>query len=156
ASSLVVQVPGAPTGLVSFTGSGFVVSNGGASGPSFFLFATESGTILGWNPGVPPPPTSKTAGVVCSNPSAPAPGAIYKGLALAQTQSGDFLYASDFHNNHVDVFDSRFHPVMNPGAFVDPNLPKGYAPFGIQNIQNKILVAYAKQDENAEDEVKGD
>ena len=155
ASSLVVQVPGAPTGAVSYSGSGFVVSNGDASGPAFFLFATESGTILGCM-GVPLPAPSKSAVTVVPNASAPAHGAVYKGLAVAQTQSGDFLYAADFHNNRVDVFDSTFHPVTTPGAFVDPRLPKGYAPFGIQNIQNRILVWDAKQDEEAHDEIDGD
>jgi uncharacterized protein (TIGR03118 family) len=153
---LVVQVPEAPTGTVSYSGSGFVVTNGVASGPAFFLFATELGTILGWNPGVPPPAPSTSAVTVVPNASAPAHGAVYKGLAVAQTQSGDFLYAADFHNNHVDVFDHTFHPVTTPGAFVDPRLPKGYAPFGIQNILNRILVSYAKQDEEAHDEIDGD
>jgi uncharacterized protein (TIGR03118 family) len=156
ANSLVVQVSGAPTGMVSYLGTGFIVSDGVESGPSRFMFAAEDGTISGWNPAVPPPPLSTLSFPVVPNASAPAHGAIYKGLALAQTQSGDFLYASDFHNNHVDVFDSTFHPVTKPGAFVDPTLPRGYAPFGIQNIQNKILVAYAKQDEDAEDEIAGD
>src|SRR5512139_3367665 len=61
AQSLVVSVTGAgggaaaPTGLVSNTGSSFVVASGGAQGPAFFIFASEDGTISGWNPTVPPP-----------------------------------------------------------------------------------------------------
>src|SRR5262249_42049030 len=94
--------------------------------------------------------------IVVPNAAAPAHGAIYKGLAVAQTQAGDFLYAADFHNNRVDVFDAGFHPAGAPGAFVDPKLPKGFAPFGIQNIAGKSYVAYAKQDDEAEDEVAGD
>ena len=67
----------------------------------------------------------------------------------------DFLYAADFHNNRVDVFDSSFHPV--PGAaFVDRGLPAGFAPFGIQLIAGNVFVWYAKQDEDAEDEIAGD
>jgi uncharacterized protein (TIGR03118 family) len=153
-----VHVPGAPTGIVGYLGTGFHVSNGVTSAPSLFLFDAEDGTISGWNPTVqsPPPPPPTGTIIVVPNANAPAHDAIYKGLALAQTQSGDFLYAADFHNNHVDVFNSAFHLVVNPGAFVDPKLPKGYAPFGIQNIQNRILVAYAKQDEDAEDEIAGD
>lgn len=156
ASSLIVNVSGAPTGTVFNGGTGFAVTDGTASGPSRFLFATEDGTIRGWNPGVPPPPPSTQSFVVVPNSSAPAHGAIYKGLAVAQTESGDFLYAADFHNNHVDVFDSTFHPVTKAGAFVDPHLPAGYAPFGIQNINNRILVSYAKQDQDAEDEIAGE
>jgi uncharacterized protein (TIGR03118 family) len=155
-SSLVVSVPGAPTGIVFNGGSGFVVTQGAASGPARFMFASEDGTISAWNPGVPPPPPSTQAFVVVPNASTPATGAIYKGLALASTTTGTFLYAADFHNNRVDVFDSSFHSVTVAGAFVDPHLPKGYAPFGIQTIRGRILVAYAKQDDDAEDEVAGD
>lgn len=150
-----VQVSGAPTGIVSYTGMGFQVTNGGTSAPARFLFDGEEGTISAWSPAVQSAPPTQTF-VVVPNSSVPAHNAVYKGLALAQTQSGDFLYAADFHNNHVDVFDSAFHLVNNAGAFVDPKLPKGYAPFGIQNIQNRILVSYAKQDEDAHDEIDGD
>ena len=83
-------------------------------------------------------------------------GAIYKGLAIATTAAGTFLYAADFHNARVDVFDGTFAPVIAPGAFTDPGLPKGFAPFGIQNLQGRIYVAYAKQDANAEDEIAGE
>jgi uncharacterized protein (TIGR03118 family) len=134
-------------------GSGFVVTNGTASGAARFIFAAEDGTISGWSPAVPPVTQSRVA---VPNASAPAHGASYKGLALARTTSGDFLYAADFHNNHVDVFDSAFHLLSMPGAFVDPNLPKRFAPFGIQTIGPAILVSYAKQDEDAEDEVAGE
>jgi uncharacterized protein (TIGR03118 family) len=137
-----VHVPGAPTGAVSNTGSSFVVSNGTTSGPALFLFATEDGTILGWNPTVDP-----NNAVV----AVPASGAIYKGLALA----GDTLYATDFHNARVDIFDGSFHPMNTPGAFVDPAIPAGYAPFGIQNVDGALVVTYAKQDADAEDDVAG-
>jgi uncharacterized protein (TIGR03118 family) len=142
-----------PTGIVGNPGTGFPVSNGTTSARSLFLFDTEDGTIRGWSPDVQP--LTETF-LVVPNDNAPAHDAIYKGLALAQTQSGDFLYAADFHNNHVDVFDSTFHLIVNAAAFVDSKLPKGFAPFGIQNIQNRILVAYAKQDKDAEDEIDGD
>jgi uncharacterized protein (TIGR03118 family) len=80
---------------------------------------------------------------------------IYKGLALAANGQGSFLYAADFHNARVDVFDSAFHPVNWAGAFVDPKLPAGYAPFGIQNLQGNLYVAYGKQDADQHDEVAG-
>lgn len=137
-----VHVSGAPTGAVSNTGSSFAVSNDTTSAPALFLFATEDGTILGWNPTV-----DANNAVV----AVPAAGAIYKGLAVA----GDTLYATDFKNGHVDVFDGSFQPVNTPGAFVDPGIPAGYAPFGIQNVDGTLVVTYAQQDAVAEDDVAG-
>src|SRR6185437_13834130 len=77
--------------------------------------------------------------------------AVFKGLAIA----GDRLYATDFHNGKVDVFDGSFGDVNTPGAFVDPSIPAGYAPFGIQNIGGDIFVTYAKQGPGGEDDVAG-
>jgi uncharacterized protein (TIGR03118 family) len=153
AQPLVVDVPGGPTGLV-FNGnsSAFVVSDGTTSGSARFIFATEAGTIRGWSPAVPPPPLSTHTEVGADRSNVDA---IYKGLAIASTPSGDQLYAADFHNARVDVFDSSFGLVTLPGAFVDPNLPPRFAPFGIQNIDGTIFVSYAKQDADAEDEVAG-
>jgi uncharacterized protein (TIGR03118 family) len=149
ARSLVVQVEGGPTGAVFNGGSQFVVSDRmGHSGPALFLFASENGTIHGWNPAVSPPPPSTHAFVVASRR---ADGAIFKGLAIA----GNRLYATDFHNARVDVFDGSFMPVNIPGAFVDPSLPAGYAPFGIQNLGGRIFVTYGKQDADRKDEIAG-
>ncbi len=139
-----VGVASAPTGAASNTGSGFVVSRGPHSGPAVFLFATEEGKILGWNPNVDP--DNAVVGADRSNVDA-----IYKGLALF----GDTLYATDFHNASVDMFTSAFGLVNAPGAFVDPNIPHGFAPFGIVAIDGKILVSYAKQDADREDDVAG-
>jgi uncharacterized protein (TIGR03118 family) len=149
---LVVKVAGAPTGTVFNGGSGFVVSHKGDAGPALFLFATESGTIRGWNPSVPPPtPSTKAFKVVDMS----GQGAIFKGLAIADTPDGPRLYATDFHNGRVDVFDENFDRVHVAGAFHDPNLPAGYAPFGIQKLGSEIFVTYAKQDADAEDDVAG-
>jgi len=150
--SLVVAIPGgAPTGLV-FNNSGgqFVVSSGAASGPATFLFSSEAGIISGWNPGVPPPPPSTAAQV-----GATVPDAIYKGLAIAGTGTNARLYATNFHAGTVDVFDGTFTLLTLPGAFLDPTLPAGYAPFGIQNINGTLYVTYALQDADAEDDVAG-
>jgi len=150
---LVVQVEGAPTGLVFNGGPNFIVSDGaGNSGPSRFMFSTESGTIRGWNPNVPPPSPSTQSFVVVDRSDVEA---IYKGLAIASTPGGDFIYATDFHNARVDVFDGDFNLVPNPGAFVDHGIPHGFAPFGIQNIGGEIFVTYAKQDADGEDDVSG-
>ncbi len=149
---LVVKVGGAPTGTVFNGGSGFVVSHDGASGPSLFLFSTEKGTIRGWNPAVPPPAPSGLSFKVADRSDV---GAIYTGLAIATTAAGGRLYATDFHNARVDVFDESFNLVTTAGAFTDPGIPAGYAPFGIQTIGSAIFVTYAKQDADAEDDVAG-
>ena len=151
---LVVNVPGGPTGVVfnstlSNASTSFPVSAGGTTAPAFFLFDGEDGVIRGWNPGVPPPPTSTQTEVGFSSPD----GAIYKGLTISANPVR--LYAADFHNGRVDVFDGNFGQINTPGQFTDPNLPAGFAPFGIQIIGGQIFVSYAKQDADAEDEIAG-
>jgi uncharacterized protein (TIGR03118 family) len=162
AQPLVVSVTGAggeaaaPTGIVSNTGSSFVVSSGGAQGPAFFIFASEDGTISGWNANVPPPvppATRSTTTVVMVDES--GDDAVFKGLAIASTSSGDRLYATDFRNARVEVFDGSFAPVSTSGGFVDPSIPAGYAPFGIRAINGTIYVTYALRDEEGEDDVPG-
>jgi uncharacterized protein (TIGR03118 family) len=146
---LVVTVEGGPTGAVFNGGSGFPVSdNAGHTGPSKFLFATEGGTIKGWNSGVGPGSPSTHAFIVVNKIGE---GAVFKGLAIA----GNTLYATDFHNGRVDVFDAAFHQIMSPGAFVDPSLPAGYAPFGIQTVNDRIIVTYGLQDADRHDEMDG-
>jgi len=139
--ALTVAVPGAPTGTV-FNGNAadFVVSQSGKSGAARFLFATESGTIMGWSPVV-----NGTAAVIGVDRS--SAGAIYKGLAIAN----DKLYATDFHNGRVDVFDKSFNLVS--GGFKDAKITKGYAPFGIQALAGNIFVTYARQDAAKKDDV---
>ena len=151
--SLVVAVPsangvdpGSPTGIVYNGSVDFVVSNGTLSGASRFLFASEDGVISGWAPNVDL--GHALAAVV-------APGAIYKGLALAANGSGNLLYATDFHNGRVDVYDRSFAKVATTGGFVDPKLPPHYAPFGIQNLNGNLYVSFARQDRDAVDEVDG-
>jgi len=142
-SALTVAVMGGPTGTV-FNGNAadFVVSQNGKSGSARFLFATEAGTILGWSPTV----NGTTAIVGVDRSSA---GAIYKGLATVNHR----LYAADFHNRRVDVFDASFNPVSSSGAFTDAQVPSGFAPFGIQALGGNIFVSYAKQDAAAKDDV---
>ena len=150
---LTVTVPGVggnqgnPTGIVFNGGTGFVVNNGTGTSPALFIFDSEDGTVSAFR-GVP---------VVTAVPNAQAPahGAIYKGLAIDSATDGSRLYATDFHNGKVDIFDSSFHAVTIAGAFTDPNLPTGFAPFGIQNIGGTIYVTYAMQDEDKEDDVAG-
>ena len=154
ASPLVVHLPhsagGAdfdPTGIVFNGTNDFVVSGGGHSGPARFIFDGEGGMIAGWSSAV----DLGNAVVMYTD----AGGAVYKGLAVGNNGTANFLYAADFHNNKIDVFDASYHkqiPTATSFAFTDPTLPAGYAPFGIQAIANgaggatQIYVAYAKQE----------
>jgi uncharacterized protein (TIGR03118 family) len=140
--SLVVDVAGGPTGTTFNPTAGFLLPTGGKA---LFLFDSEDGVIRGWNGA-----QGTTAVVVKDRSTA---GAIYKGLTVADTSAGPRLYAADFHNATIDVFDGSFNLV--PGGFHDPFLPSGYAPFNVQVIGNHVIVAYAKQDEEGEDEVAG-
>jgi uncharacterized protein (TIGR03118 family) len=136
-----------PTGIV-FNGvaTDFVVTQGTVSGAAKFIFDGEGGMIAGWAPGV------NTSAAI--NMYTDAGGAVYKGLTIAQNGGHAFLYAADFHNNKVDVFDSAFAKQATSATaftFVDSTLPAGYAPFGIQAINNgtggttQIYVTYAQQ-----------
>jgi uncharacterized protein (TIGR03118 family) len=135
-----------PTGIVGNTTTDFVVSAAGKSGAALFIFSGEGGMIAGWNKNV----DVSNAIVMYTD----AGGAVYKGLAIANNGSGNFLYATDFHNNKVDVFDATYTKQpssANSFAFKDPNLPAGYAPFGIQALNTgaggavQIYVTYAMQ-----------
>jgi len=155
---LVVQIPGpanaegpgTPTGIVFNASTGFTVSQGSASAPSRFIFATEDGVIAAWSPTVD---ATHAIRVVDNSAST---SAVYKGLALSAGGNGSLLYAADFHNSRIDVFDSSFKPVTLSGnAFSDPNIPQGFAPFGLQAINGNIYVSYAKQDGAKHDDVAG-
>jgi uncharacterized protein (TIGR03118 family) len=135
----------APTGQVFNGTAGFEVS---LHDPARFIFATENGTIAGWNPSASP---TQTILKVDHSPS----GTIYKGLAIGNNGEQDFLYATDFHHGNVDAFNRTFDPVALAGSFLDPNLPAGFAPFGVQTIGDKLYVTYAKQDADAVDDVAG-
>jgi len=137
--------PSAPTGIVFHGGTGFDVT---AGNPARFIFVTEDGTISGWNPAVDP-----THAVIKVNNSTTA---VYKGVTLGQRSGATFLYAANFHAGVVEVYDTSFNPVtLSASAFTDPDLPSGFAPFGIQNIGGNIFVSFAKQAEDKHDEVDG-
>ena len=151
---LTVTLPPAnsgPTGQVFNPTSGFVVSSKAGSGPGLFIFSSVTGKIIAKCPVADPPAGgASTAQVEFSSRTAE-----YTGLALASTRAGSFLYAADFHNGRVDVFNSRFRPVRPFGSFRDRQLPRGYAPFGIQAINGLIYVTYARQDAARQFDVPG-
>jgi uncharacterized protein (TIGR03118 family) len=144
---LTVPIPGdAPTGQVFNPTQGFKVNSPSGKQPAAFIFSSESGRITAWSMGDGTGPahvkfTSSTA--------------VYKGLAIWVGRHGALLYASNFHDGTVDVFNSRFHSVHLHDAFQDHRLPDGYAPFGIQQIHGRIYVSYAKQDVDKHDDAKG-
>jgi uncharacterized protein (TIGR03118 family) len=155
---LVVEIPppggsptgtvAAPTGVVFNGGSGFIVSKAGKSGPSLFIFATEDGTISGWNFNV-----DRTHALLMVDKS--ASDAVYKGLAIGSTGAGTFIYAANFNAGTIDVFNSNFTQVTLGGSFKDTKIPSGYAPFGIQNLAGRIYVTYALQNPAKHDDVAG-
>jgi uncharacterized protein (TIGR03118 family) len=119
-----------------------VISKNGVSGLAFFLFATEDGTIAGWNPNVDNAHAVIAVDNSTETDAAGDVGANYKGLALVMTPSEKFIYATSFRFGRVDVFDSRFDLV---NSFTDPTIPAGFAPFGIHNIGGRLYVTFAKQ-----------
>ena len=121
----------------------FVLPNGTA--PASFIFATEDGTISAWNGG--------TASILKVDNS--SSGAVYKGLAIGNNGSSNLLYAANFNSGNIDVFDKNFMPTTVNGGFHDPNIPAGFAPFNVQNINGKLYVTYAKQDDAKHDDVAG-
>jgi len=140
--------PAAPTGQVfNASGNGLTLSQGGKSASAPFLFATEDGTISGWNPAVDP-----AQSVLAVDNSQAGNGAVSKGLAIATTASGSFLYAFNFHEGTVDMFDQNFKQV---GSFTDQNVPAGYAPFNVQVLGGHLYVTFAQQDAEKHDDVAG-
>lgn len=126
---LTVGVSGGPTGQVNNgSGTGFLVSGSSAH----FIFDTLNGTIQGWASG-------SSATVEVSNPNAS-----YSGLAIGSVGSSNFLYAANFKQGSIDVFNSSWAPATLTGSFTDPNLPAGYSPFNIQNINGSLYVEYAQ------------
>ncbi|HTU72571.1 MAG TPA: TIGR03118 family protein [Trebonia sp.] len=169
----------APAG--AFPVTGLNKSGQTASASATFLFDTEDGTILGWNAGIDPTGKFAASGGVSgqaaiavdnsgNNFTSPDPnkqtGAVYKGLAIATSStpivpadaaSTALLYASNFRAGTVEVYDANFAKVttLPSGAFRDRDLPGGYAPFGIQVLNGKVYVTYARQDAARHDDAAG-
>ncbi len=131
---LTVHVGGGPTGVVFYGGKGFPVRAGRALDPARFIYACEDGMIRAWTPTVPGPWSTEAEVVV----DEAAEAAVFRGLTIA----GGRVYATDFHNGRVAVYDSRWRRVRRAGAFADPAIPEWYAPFGIQAVGDRIFVSY--------------
>src|SRR5262249_37750256 len=134
----------APTGMITNATSDFKISHGGKTAPPTYLFSTEDGTIIGWNSKV-----DKSQGDIAVDLS--DSDAVFKGLASGVSGGANYIYATDFHNGTIDVFDKNFSQATLAGSFTDPNAPPpavgmpGFAPFGIQNIGGTLFVTYALQ-----------
>ncbi|PYX30756.1 MAG: TIGR03118 family protein [Acidobacteria bacterium] len=125
----VVNGPGSPTGIV-FNGSPDFQFQGWSA---LFMFATLDGTISAWAPQV----DLNQAFIQVNNS---ASGAVYTGLAISSKASANRLFAADVANNKVDIFDAEFKLVS---SFTDAGLPAGFTPFGIQDINGIVYVAFA-------------
>ena len=144
--------PAAPTGIVWNPSASFLVP--GTKIPAIFIFSTEDGTLSAWAGGLNPADNAVLAADESSS------GAVYKGLAFAVNAKGAFLFATNFSNGTVDVFgpngrDGMFTKVTLDGDFTDPEIPAGYAPFNIANVDGDLFVTYAKQDAQKHDDVAG-
>jgi len=143
---LQVTIPnGSPTGVV-FNGSttDFLVTPGGSS--AHFIFVSLTGTISAWNSG---------GAAVVEVPA--SPNSVLTGVTIGQIGDDRFLYAADLKAAKIRVFDTNFNPVKvgkhafddedGQHAFDDDSIPKGFAPFNVQNIGNNLYVAYAQQNQ---------
>jgi uncharacterized protein (TIGR03118 family) len=131
---LTVSVPGGPTGVVYYGGQSFLVHANGRSDPARFVYACEDGRIRAWTPTVPND-WSKTAEVTVDQSGT---GAIFRGVAFHD----GLLYATDFHNQTVEVFNGKWQPVHLSGSFRDPDVSPWYAPDGIEIAGNRVFVTY--------------
>jgi uncharacterized protein (TIGR03118 family) len=144
----------APTGMVWNSTTGFPITVGSTTVPATFIFDSEDGTIAAWNSAVDPITAGRsTATLVVDNSRS---GAVYKGLAFGTNTHGNFLFATNFAAGTVEVYDRNFKPADLDGKFSDSDIPAGFAPFGIQNIDNNLYVTYAKQNAQKNDVIAGE
>jgi uncharacterized protein (TIGR03118 family) len=140
-----INIPGGlPTGAVGNSTSDFQITppGGGAPAASLFIFDSITGNITAWNGA-----SGATAQNVVS-----LPGHVWTGLAIGANAGGNRIYAADFANNHIDVFNGTFTATTVTGGFVDPTIPVGFAPFNITNLGGSIYIAYAKVGMDGRDE----
>lgn len=145
-------VPANPTGEVYNASGGLLISTSAGRESALFIFDGEGGTIAAWA-------RDSGATAVTAYDDGVANGAnhaVYKGLALGTVNGSSFLYATDLHNNKVDVFDTNFaKPADKQGKFIDPQIPAGFAPFGVVALNGQLYVSYTMQDAAKHDETTG-
>ena len=136
-----ITIPGGlPTGTVGNSTVDFVVTSGMASGAANFIFSSITGNISGWNANVPAPGSTQAV-IMASHP-----GHVYTGLAIGNN-GANLLYAADFANDKIDVFNATFALTTVPGGFAkDVTIPAAFHPFNIQNIGGSLYIAYARID----------
>ncbi|MEV6115021.1 TIGR03118 family protein [Streptomyces sp. NPDC052109] len=155
--SPVVQLPenADPTGIVRNDTDAFRFTDSGRSGPARYIFAGENGGLFAFNRDVRPADAVQVA---------QEDGAVFKGLTLVDREwraaKGDRhqprILVANFHDARIDAFDTHFDQVRLPaGAFRDPHIPDGFAPFDVKNIDGRVFVTYAKQDADRHDDVPG-
>ena len=141
-----------PTGQVYNASGGFLIPTSRGQETALFIYDGEGGAIAAWA-------QDSGASAVTAYDDGVANGtahAVYKGLAIGTVNGTNYLYATDLHNNKVDVFDTNFSkPVSMQGKFVDPTIPAGFAPFGIEAVNGQLYVTYAMQNPAMHDEVTG-
>lgn len=130
-----------PTGHVFNVTSDFKLPNGD---PALFITASGDGSIAGWN-------TGNTAIRMIDN----APGAAYVGITIAAFAGNNYLYAANFAESKIDVYNKNWEKISEQAPFNDPDLPAGYSPFNIQTIDGMIYVTYAKKNAQTGEEETG-
>jgi uncharacterized protein (TIGR03118 family) len=158
---LVVNIPspvsgvaGTPTGVVFTGAAGFTFQADGKTAGAAFTFVTEDGTIVAWGPAINPQDLPNDAFIIVNNSSNPTAteGAVYKGATIGQLTAGgpSYLFVTNIRSGHIEVYDTTFNQVVLPGsdgepAFVDREVPPGFAPFNVQEVNGNLYVTYAKQ-----------
>ena len=140
-----INIPGGlPTGAVGNSTSDFQITppGGGSPAAANFIFDSITGNIVAWN---------GASGATAQN-QVSMPGHVWTGLAIGANGGGNRLYAADFANNHIDVFNGTFTATTVPGGFIDATIPAGFAPFNITNLGGSLYVAYAKVGMDGKDE----
>jgi uncharacterized protein (TIGR03118 family) len=161
--SPVSGVAGTPTGVVFTGASGFTFQAKGTKAAAVFTFVTEDGTIVAWGPGINPQDLPNDAFVVVDNSTNPTAdtGAVYKGATIAQMTPGgaSFLYVTNIRAGRIEVYDTNFNPVNlsaddeGSPAFLDREIPQGFAPFNVQEVNGNLYVTYAKQNATKHDDL---
>jgi len=135
-------LPASPTGIAFNATEDFVM---GPNMPAQFILAMKDGKIVGFH-------DATGAALKVDNS---ASGSAYTGITLGNSDGSNYLYAANFSLAGIDVFDANFTPVVLDGTFSDPNLPDGFAPFNIKNINDSLYVTYALQNAQMQDPLPG-